>query len=415
MKKVLFLAALVLMSAGSFAQKKNVATARNRALAEDNPDFVGAREAINEALENEETKNLPNTYYVAGLIGFQENVSMRNASYLGQKVDPAKKAAVLNEAYGYWMKAMQLAKEPIGYDKKGKPQFDKTTVRDITNKMAEWFTNADFYFVGLDAYNAGDYKGAYDAFIKHVNMPELPQIKENAKALSQMLVDSTFYQIKYYTGVAAVQAEMHPEAIAVFESLKDKEVEPIRTYLNLYNEYVIMKDTAKYVALLEEGMNKFPEEIAFLQYLINHYIYSNQMEQAIAYLQQAINREPNNAQYLWIMGNLKANENKFDEAVEMYQRAIAADSNMADAHAGIGRVYCNQARVLSEQSENMSGADLQNLYKQMDELYHKALPYFEKALELNGEERDYQRVLYMLYDRFNMSDKLQKISALLGY
>ena len=93
MKKVLFLAALVLVSAGSFAQKKNVSIARNRAMAEDNPDFVGARAAIKEALDNDETKNLPNTYFVAGLIGFQENTALRNAGYLGQKVDPAQKAA----------------------------------------------------------------------------------------------------------------------------------------------------------------------------------------------------------------------------------------------------------------------------------------------------------------------------------
>ena len=56
MKKVLFLVALVLMSAGTFAQKKNVSRAKNLALMEENPDFANARVAIGEALENEETK-----------------------------------------------------------------------------------------------------------------------------------------------------------------------------------------------------------------------------------------------------------------------------------------------------------------------------------------------------------------------
>jgi hypothetical protein len=68
MKKSIFLAVLVLVSAGCFAQKANVSKARGLADAE-TPDYVGARAAIEEALQNEETKDQTNTWYVAGLIG----------------------------------------------------------------------------------------------------------------------------------------------------------------------------------------------------------------------------------------------------------------------------------------------------------------------------------------------------------
>lgn len=415
MKKVLFLAALVLVSAGSFAQQKNVSIARNRAMAEDNPDFVGARAAIKEALDNDETKNLPNTYFVAGLIGFQENTSLRNAGYLGQKVDPAQKAAALTECYDYWMKALELAQKPISVDKKGKEKFDTKTPKDIAVKLSELFQNADFYFAGLESYNAGEYVAAYQHFMKHVGMPELPVMKDNPKVAATMLIDSTFYQIKYYTGVAAVQAEMHPEAVAIFEAMKDGDVEPVRCYLNLYNEYVAMKDTVNYVRVLEEGMAKHPEEVSFLQYLINHYIYSNQMEQAIDYLQKAIDGDPQNAQYLWIMGNLHANENHFEEAIAAYNKALAIDPAMADAHAGVGRVYCNEARAINDKAADLTGADYKAVLDQMEDLYRKALPYFEKAHELMPEDRDYMRVLSMLYDRFDMAAKRDAINALLGY
>ena len=52
MKKSIFLAALVLISAGCFAQKANVSKARNLSDSE-TPDFAGARAAINLALEND--------------------------------------------------------------------------------------------------------------------------------------------------------------------------------------------------------------------------------------------------------------------------------------------------------------------------------------------------------------------------
>ena len=54
MKKSIFLAALMLISAGCFAQKTAVRTAKNLAMQE-TPDFDAARAAIQPALENEET------------------------------------------------------------------------------------------------------------------------------------------------------------------------------------------------------------------------------------------------------------------------------------------------------------------------------------------------------------------------
>ena len=53
MKKTLFLAALVLISAGCFAQKANVRKAKNLAMSSESPDFAAARAAIGEALEND--------------------------------------------------------------------------------------------------------------------------------------------------------------------------------------------------------------------------------------------------------------------------------------------------------------------------------------------------------------------------
>ena len=60
MKKSIFLAALVLISAGCFAQKKAVSLAKDLAQRE-TPDFDGARAAIKSALENEETKDIAGT------------------------------------------------------------------------------------------------------------------------------------------------------------------------------------------------------------------------------------------------------------------------------------------------------------------------------------------------------------------
>ena len=73
MKKVLFMLVVVLIGTGCYAQKKNVSQAKNKAMAAENPDFTGARALIGEALEDETTKNLADTWYWAGMIGYKEN------------------------------------------------------------------------------------------------------------------------------------------------------------------------------------------------------------------------------------------------------------------------------------------------------------------------------------------------------
>ena len=86
MKKSIFLAALVLISAGCFAQKNMVSKARGLADAE-TPDYAGARAAIAEALQNDETKDQANTWYIAGFIGYKEFENSNLKRQLGQAID----------------------------------------------------------------------------------------------------------------------------------------------------------------------------------------------------------------------------------------------------------------------------------------------------------------------------------------
>ena len=125
MKKSIFLAALMLISTGCFAQKSAIRTAKNLAMQE-TPDFDGARAAIKPALENEETKNLAETWYVAGLIGNKQNENIWLMGQMGQTVDNAAKGAAVEESINYWLVADSLAMVPV-YDKKGKPKFDLKT------------------------------------------------------------------------------------------------------------------------------------------------------------------------------------------------------------------------------------------------------------------------------------------------
>ena len=404
------MAALVLMSAGCFAQKNPlVKKAKNYAMAE-TPDFSAARSAIEEAIVAEPTAE---TYYWAGMIGYQELTQENYNQMMGKGVNQTKAGLAVEESYRYWLKADELAMVPT-LDKKGREVVDTKTRGNINKKMLEYYKNQELVKYGIYLNDQKDYMGAYTAFKMHIDIPELAMM-QNEKMQKEMPRDTIYEQYKYYAAIFAVQSELHEEAIALLEEMKHGEYEAISVNQFLYQEYLALKDTAKFVATLQDAVVRFPQEPWFLQNLINYYIFSGQEATAIDYLAQAIKREPNVAQYHLIKGNLDENQGHYEEALKDFDEALRCDPTLADAEAGKGRVYYNQAVKLNEAAATISdNKAYKKALDEMNEVFRKSLPFFEKAHEMAPEERTYLQTLKALYYRFGMNDKFEEASAKLN-
>ena len=285
---------------------------------------------------------------------------------------------------------------------------------NIAKKMLEYYQKQELVKFGIYLNEQRDYVGAYQAFKMHIDMPDLPMMQD-AKFQNEMPRDTIYDQYKYYTAIFAVQSELHQEAVALLEEMKDGSYEAISVNQFLYQEYVALKDTANFVATLQNAVNRFPQEPWFLQNLINYYIFSGQEQTAIDYLAQAIEREPNVAQYHLIKGNLEENQAHYEAALNEFDQALALDPNMADAMAGKGRVYYNQAVKLNEAAAMIS--DNKAYKKALDEMnavFKQSLPFFEKAHEMAPEDRNYLLTLKGLYYRFGMDDKYAEVSEKLN-
>ena len=399
------------MSAGCFAQKNPlVKKAKNYALQE-TPDFVAARAAINEAIAAEPTAE---AYYWAGMIGYQELTQENYNQMLGKGVNQAVAGAAVVESYNYWLKADELAQVPVLNKKGVEVPTDPKMRGNITKKMLEYYKQQELVKYGIYLNEQRDFKGAYEAFKLHIGMPELAMMQD-PKLQKDMPRDTTYQQYKYYTAIFAVQSELHEEAIALLSELKDGDYEAISVNQFLYQEYVAVNDTTNFVATLQNAVIRFPQESWFLQNLINYYIFSGQEETAIDYLAKAIEREPNVAQYHLIKGNLDENQGHYDAAMADFDAALAIDPTLADAEAGKGRVYYNQAVKLNEAAAMISdNKAYKKALDEMNEVFRKSLPYFEKAHQLAPEERTYIQTLKGLYYRFNMTDKYNEMNEKLN-
>ena len=408
MRKTLFLAALVLISAGCFAQKANVKKAKNLCLQEE-PDFAAARQAIGEALQNEETKDDANTWYVAGLIGYTENDFLNRAQAIGQTVDEQKKGQAVVESYDYFLVADQLAMTPK-LDKKGKEVVDLKTRKNVIAKLSEYYDDRhqDLIKYGIYLNDQRDYRDAYEVFMRHLRMPDLPMMQDE-KQQAKMPKDTIYYQYYYYAGLFATQAEMHPEAVAVFSAIKDGLYEPAACNQFLYQEYLAMGDTVKGIQVLKDAIQKFPGESWFLQNLINYYVNSGNMDAALNYLDQAIAADPQ-AQYFISKGSILSLQKRFDEAVATYEQALKIAPNDPAIYENYGFVFTEKGNMLNDEAAYLPAKEYEKAKVAIDRAFQQALPYFEKAYQLAPDNADYKRALRSLYYRLGDEAKYQQLA-----
>ena len=407
MKKIIVSLFLILSVSAVFAQTKNVRKAKNLSLME-TPDFKGAREAIQTAFADPTTANLPETWHVAGMIGYKENEMYYKDLALGKTIDFVKKGEAIVESYNYFLKAHEL--DQVQVDKKGRPIKPKFS-DDIISKIKEYYTEKHnlFYYAATLFDEKKNYEGAIKAFELYMSIAELAFMKD------QVTKDTTYYQVKYYTALSARNAGQYEKAIAIHEDMKDDNYETFYVYQLLYDEYVHINDTVNFVKTLKEGFDKMPQEPWFIQNLINYYLLNNFIEESKFYIGKAIELLPNEAVYHYVNAKIEEAEGNSAKARTSYDKTLELDPKYADAYAGIGALVIEEGQKILDDASNKSDREYNAAKVKSKTVFKSALDYFLKASELNPEELSYKRNLRMLYYRLDMSKELEAIEKELGY
>lgn len=399
MKRVLLTVALCVTASASFAQKKAVNDAQNSAKSN---NFDEARALIKGALENPESKDDAKTWYVAGFIEDQQFSTERTKQILGQEPnEPVMYEALIN-ILPYFVKAYDLDQLP---NEKGKvkPRFAKDIKNTLSANHVYYINGGAYYF------DERDYKKAYEFFDQYLQISDLPMFKGEPTAER----DSNFMTVQFYAAVAATQMENPQLAIAALERAKETGFRGNDVYQYLAYEYEQLQDNENLERTLKEGMAKYPEEKYYLMSLINNYIYAGKNEEALQYLNTAIAQEPNNAQLYDVMGRVYESGLKdYDNAETYFAKALELDPNYTDAMSNLGRIYYNQAiNKLGDANMISDAKQYQEESAKAKEYFRKALPYFEKAHQLNPDDTEPMTALRSIYYNLNMNDEFEAIEA----
>ena len=402
MKRLLLTVALcVAASSASFAQKKAVKEAQGIAKG-DKADFTEARALIKGALENPETKDDAQAWYVAGFIEDQQFSAERTKQMLGQQPNEPVMYEALGAILPYFKKAYELDQLP---NEKGKikPKYSKD-IKSILGADHVYFFNGGAYY-----FDQKDYKKAYDFFNQYLEISELPMFEGTQTAEK----DSTFMTVQFYAAVAATQLQDSPIAIKALERAKSSDFRLNDVYQYLSYEYKQAGDSVNYVKTLEEGYAKFPNEEFFLMSLIDAYIQSSQNEKAISYLNTAIAQKPSDSQLYHALGIVYETGIKdYAKAEETFKKALEVNPESVESMSALGRIYYNQA--VNKQGEANMINDSKKYQEELTiakDLFKQALPYFQKAHEMKPSESEYMVALRGIYYNLNMGPELEAIEA----
>ncbi len=370
---------------------------------ENNQDkLIEARELIDFAAQAEATKNLYKTWKTRGDVYaapvFRE-VTALSLSQGAEKPKTWEAALIAAESYA---RALELASK-------------KFELRDALKGLkdaAGWLN----YFGNL-MISHQDYEAAYLLLDKVLYYDQLLRERGGDPVLATPEdVQNTKFIVAY---TAMLNGDME-RAKNLFLELYESGYDDPGVYANLF-QMLLEEDEERAVRILEEGRKKYPEDTEILFAEINYYIQLEQYDVLKEKLKEAIQREPNNPSVYTALGNVYMNlfseeyakngdselaQEYFDEARKYFEQAIEINPQQYDAIYSLGSLYYNKAvEVIKKMNELGLSKEDQKKYeaygKQVDELFNKALPYFQKAEMINPSDRNTLIALKEIYARQN--------------
>lgn len=385
MKRSTILFALLFAVISVFAQKGKVSTAlSNKELGK----LDKAVEAIEETIDSSNPKTegsitWPRTWEVRGEI-YQAVFQSKDENFKKLSNDP------LTTAYDSYMKAVQLD---------DKDKFSKSIKIKLTLLIGDLTNQA------VASFNEENYEKALKSFEQIMAIEQAPVYKAGEPAA----VDTV---ILFNAGLAAANAKNYDKAIKYYKEAAKYKYNGAKTYALISRNYLDKKDTVGALQILQDGLKEYSQESSLLVEVINIYINKNKVDEAIKYLDMAIAQDPKNPTYLFAKGTMFDKLQKFDDAAGCYLKALEVKPDYFDAYYNMGALYYNKG-VKQVDVANAVPSNQPDKYEiekdKADVEFKKAIPYMEKAHEINPTDKYTLESLKTLYYRLKMLDKHAEI------
>jgi tetratricopeptide (TPR) repeat protein len=131
-------------------------------------------------------------------------------------------------------------------------------------------------------------------------------------------------------------------------------------------------------------------------------------------VKEALEKNPNDATLNYNLGVISAENGKADEAEKYYKRAIEIDPKYTNAYLNMAIMKLDPEKDLVERMNKLGTSAADNkkyevLKKQRNDMFTGAIPYLEKAVELDPSNYDAASTLLGVYSALEMTEKAKPL------
>jgi Tfp pilus assembly protein PilF len=254
---------------------------------------------------------------------------------------------------------------------------------------------------GSGEYEQKKFVESLQSFEKVIEIGALPYINQ---------VDTGAF---FNAAIAADQAGMYDEAIKYYEISAEYGYEGSKVYKYIADLYFTKGDTVAALNTFKKGIDAYPEDNVNLYIqLVNFYLGKEDLDQAYVFIEKALEKDSENAS-LWYVYGIAGETKDPDSALAAFVKATEINPEYWEAMYMAGKIHYDRGYNANKLAQEIPLDDAEG-YKAAvaltDEHFKKALPFFESAIAIEGDDAQTLNALKELYYRFKENDKLAAIN-----
>ena len=267
----------------------------------------------------------------------------------------------------------------------------------------------NLYYAASTYVNAKEYETAYNAY------DELKKLNYSGKG-------TNFYAVNKING----EEQFFPTAkerdqmvkLGTHEKPRTEDIPSKRGEIFKNMALILVQNgkVAEAKKAVAEARAANPDDKSLILTEANLYLDTKDYDTYKKLITEVLAQSPNDADLVFNLGVISYNAKNLVEAEKYYKRAIEIKPDYVNAYLNLAILKLDADKKLFEEIQKLGNSEKDNkryevLKKQRETVFTSALPYLEKASELDGTNEEVKGTLLSVYRALEMTEKAKALKA----